>query len=1477
MLKKIISFSVNNKLYIILFTIGLIVFGIYELNKLPIDAVPDITNNQIQVITVAPTLGTIDIEKLVTIPVEQINSNIDGIKELRSFSKFGLSVVTIVFEDNIDIYWARQQVNERLSSIIGSIPTELGVPFMAPITTGLGEIYQYILRPEKNYEDQYSLTDLRTLQDWVVRKELLRVKGVAEISSFGGKVKQFDILIDHNRLLSSDVMLSELTNAIEKNNSNSGGTYIEKNSKAYFIRTVGVFQSIEDIQNTTIKQSINGLPIKVKDVAEVRVSSSLRFGALTYNGEREVAGGVLMMLKGANSSKVISDVKEKVKEIQTLLPKGVVIEPFLDRSKMVNNSINTLETNLLEGALIVIFVLILFIGNLRAGLIVASVIPLSLLFAVILMSLFGVSGNLMSLGALDFGLIIDGAVIIIEAVLHKLTHSKIYKNVNTLTKEQLNEEIIFSSSKMMNSATFGQIIILIVYIPIFSLEGIEGKMFKPMAQTITFALLGAFILSLTYIPMMSSLFLSKVLPTTPNLSDRLMNKLTTIYTKNLKKVIRRPLHIIIPSLTLFVVAIYTLSKLGGEFIPVLEEGDLAVEARLLRGSSLNLSIDNVMKAQRILMAKFPEIEKVVGKTGSSEIPTDPMPLETSDIIVVLKDKKEWTSAKTYPELMGKMEKELNKIPGISYSFQFPVQMRFNELMTGARQDVVCKIFGGNIDTLSYYAHKVGKIVEQIQGTNSLYIESVSGQPQIIVQINREAIALYNINIEDVNKLLNLSFAGYKVGNLYEEEKKFDIVIKLDEKIRNNITNIEDMTITNSEGKTIYLKQIADIQMVESYNQIQRENTKRRIMIGFNTHGRDVETVVTELQQKVQSQIQLPLSYQIKYGGSFENLEDAKNRLSIVLPIALLLILLLLYITFNSISKSLLIYSAIPLSIIGGVFALFFRQMPFSISAGIGFIALFGVAVLNGIVLIAEFDKMEKSGIKNKLYIILTGTKVRMRPVLMTAAVASFGFLPMATSTGAGASVQKPLATVVIGGLVVSTFLTLFILPILYLLFDKSFHYSKPKEKTNTKYSPRRNTEVTTLLILISSLVFGLFGNNQILKADTGKKLSFSQSLDSLLTNNLELKVAQSENLYYQKLIDTYLDIPKTDFSFEYGKINSEANDLKLSISQHLTFPTFYSNKKSLLRNDFEAKKLEGNYKLNLLKLKLNETFNSYYLTHSKIELLSSFIQVLEKIDTIAEYRFQKGLINKIEKISFQNLKQTYVNQLSALLNEQQNTVVEFNSLLNNKETYIPDLADWITNLNNFQNNIELLLNLNKHQILNNNTHLKLLNSQLVSQEIQVELEKNGLLPEFSVGVSTMSFHTYNSSSITTNLFEYPSINLGFSLPVYWGNYSHRIESLQQGTEVLKNKIEVNKNELLTRITILNNNIINLRNIKEQTNEFYINNKEIFTLSTINYQAGQISYLELINNINQNTSIGLYLNELNAKLIESIYSIEFIQN
>lgn len=1062
MFQKLITYSIRHKLVIGVLSIALAIWGVWSLVHLPFDSTPDITDNQVQVITQAPSLGAQEVEQYVTTPVEMALANIPRIQERRSISRSGLSVITLVFDDAADIYWARSQVSQVVEQLEKELPKNTETE-MGPIATGLGEIYHYTIRAKEGYEHKYSLTQLRTMQDWIVRKQLSGTPGVAEVSGWGGYVKQYEVAINTDQLNASGVSVSEVFDALQRNNANTGGSYIEENSNQYYIRGIGVVKNLEDVANITVK-TVDGTPVKVGDVAKVQLGHATRFGAVTRNGEGEVVAGIAIMLKGENFQEVIKNVKERISQIQKSLPEGVVIEPFIDRTNLVDRVEGTIARNLIEGGLIVIFVLVIFLGNWRAGLVVASVIPLSMLFAFGMMKTFGIDGNLMSLGAIDFGMIVDSAVIIVEAVVtHINTGHFSQPEVRAaylaqcqnggaatpfaLTQKQMDEEVHFSASRIRQSAAFGEIIIMIVYIPLMTLVGIEGKMFRPMALTVFFAILGAFILSLTYVPMASSLMLSRKVHTRKTFSDRVIEKLQAWYRPVLDWVLARNKDVITGAVALFCVSIVGFKYLGGEFIPSLEEGDFAVEMSMSQGTSLSQMVESCSKAEKLLKKEYPEIKQVVSRIGSAEIPTDPMPVERADIMIALKPKAEWTSAKTTPELMEKMEETLRAIPGLEAEISQPIQMRNNELLTGIKQDVAIKIFGDDLDVLTQQAGKVKKMIEDVPGVSGIFVEEVAGLPQIQVKYNHEKMAAYGVSVDDISEILETTFAGAVAGSLYEGDKKFDIVLRMDPSQR-NVETLEQLSIPLKDGTNIPLSQVADIDYSPAPAQVSHEDGARRIYVGFNVKGRDVQSTVEDIQEILDEKLKLPDGYYYNYGGEFENLQSATNRLMVVIPIALVIILLLLYATVKNVRESLFVFSAIPLAAIGGVWALWLRGMPFSISAGVGFIALFGVAVLNGIVLIGQMNQMQREektadklsasiGVTELIHHrIIESCMVRLRPVLMTALVASMGFLPMALSQGDGAEVQRPLATVVIGGLITSTLLTLLVLPAIYKTFTR---------------------------------------------------------------------------------------------------------------------------------------------------------------------------------------------------------------------------------------------------------------------------------------------------------------------------------------------------------------------------------------------------------------------------------------------------------
>jgi len=1429
-------------------TLLLIIWGSWSVTKLPIDAVPDITNNQVQIITVCPTLAGQEVEQLVTFPIEQSIANIPNLEETRSISRFGLSVITVVFKEDVDVYFARQLINEKLKEAENDIPKGIGTPELAPVSTGLGEVYQYILHPKKGSETKYNPKDLRTMQDWIVSRQLYGTEGIAEINSFGGELKQYEVAVNPNRLKAMGVSITDIFNALEKNNQNTGGAYIDKKPNAYFIRGIGLVTSLEDIANIAVKNTNGSIPIFIKDIADVRFGYATRYGAMTYNGEVDAVGGVVMMLKGANSNEVVKRIKEKIPTIQKSLPDDVVIEPFLDRTDLVSRAIGTVEKNLIEGALIVIFVLVLFLGNLRAGLIVASAIPLSLLFALGLMNVFGVSANLMSLGAIDFGLIVDGAVIIVEATLH---HLGLRKSINKLTQQEMDDEVFLSASKIRNSAAFGEIIILIVYIPILTLVGVEGKMFTPMAKTVGFAIFGALILSLTYIPMMCALFLSKKVSHKETFSDKMMKKLQSIYQPLLQKAIKAKYLIVSSTVVLFAICLFTFKNLGGEFIPQLQEGDYAFHCILPQGSSLSQSIETSMQASRIVK-QFDEVKMVVGKTGAAEVPTDPMPPEATDLIIVLKPQNEWKESKSYQELAEEIEGKLKAIPGVFFEANQPIQMRFNELMTGIRQDVAVKIFGENLDSLAVYADKVGKVIQSIDGATSPQIERVSGLPQINVVYDRTRLANYGINVEDINNLVSTAFAGKTAGQVFENERRFDLVVRLDSTYRTNIEDVNNLMIPTNTGNQIPLSQVATVGYKLGAAQISREASKRRIVIGFNVSGRDVQSVVTDIQDKLSKQIKLPTGYYFTYGGQFENLQKASQRLLIAVPVSLLLIFSLLYFTFHSFKQAGLIFTAIPMSAIGGVFALLLRGMPFSISAGIGFIALFGVAVLNGIVLIGTFNQLEKDGITDTLKRVFDGTKERLRPVLMTAAVASLGFLPMAISTGAGAEVQKPLATVVIGGLITATFLTLFVLPLLYIIFNTKINLKKAKMKQ------------TTILML---LLFSGIGFNA--NAQTKKIIGVDEAINIALQNNGNIKAKDFEIKSVQSLKKTAGELPKLDLNAQLGNYNSNQFDNAFQISQTIPFPTLFGARSGLIKAEIKAKELQS--ELMVLELK-NQVrtyyYQSQYLQHNQQQLLH-LDSLYNDFIKVAELRYKTGDTKKVEISTAQAKKE------------------EINLLLKQNEVYLQNAHQTLQALLNADEPFEVSIDaafkplqistLLDSTAVANHPVIKALYQDVLIAEQTKKVEKAQTLPDFTLGYTNQSligFQTVNGQERyfnAGNRFSY--VNIGIAIPLTFGATRAKAKSLDYHKQAAQSNAQQQQILLQTQLqNAIKQYQKDLQEFNYYQQQAMSNANEIVSAAQLGYRTGDISYVEYLYALQTSTDIQLsYLKSI-QRVNQSVINI-----
>ena len=1238
MINKIISFSINNKFIIGLFIVALVGTGIWSMATINLGSVPDITNNQVQVITVAPNLGTEDIEQFVTYPVELAMANLPDVIELRSVSRFGLSVVTIVFEDEAGTYLPRQLVQEKLAEVAGEIPEGFGEPFMAPITTGLGEIFQYTLKVKEGYEEKYDAMELRTIQDWIVKRQMALVPGVVEVNAFGGYVKQYEVAINPDKLKSFGITMNQVFEALKMNNANTGGAYIEKNHQANFIRGEGLARSLEDLENTVVTTQ-NGSPVLIRDVAEkVGFGNQVRYGGFTQDGH-ETVGGQILMLKGESPGTVIENVQERIGEIQKSLPEGVYIEPFLSRSELIGRTTSTVETNLIEGSLIVIFVLVLLLGSFRGGLITASVIPLSLLFAFILMKQFGVWANLMSLGAIDFGIIVDGAVIIVEGMVFHI-HQRMKKSKAAIGQAEMDEIAYDSASTMMNSAFFGQLIILIVFTPILFLTGVEGKMFRPMAFTFGFAVLGAIILCLTYVPMISSMFLkpaknqnswfARFENKIDRFSDKIMSGLNRAYVPLLNFALRFRAGVVIGAVALLLIAGYIFSNMGGEFIPKFDEGDIAFQALIKPGSSLTESIEASKKLQN-LINEFPEVKTVVSRIGVAEIPTDPMPMDIADSYIILeKDKSKWTSAESKDELIEKIQEKISVVPGVNFVFTQPVELRFNELLTGVREDVAIKLYGEDLGVLADKVQEIAAVIRSVPGAADLNVEATSGLPQMTVAYNRAKMAQYGVTVDKLNDYVSAAFAGESAGVIFEGEKRFDVVIRLAKEFRQDINNLKNLYIDLPSGAQVPLKEVANISYKPGPMQISRDNTSRRISVGVNVRGRDVKSMVEEIQQKLETDVKLPPGYFVTYGGSFENLQRASDRLMIVVPIALFLIFILLYFALSSFSQSLMIYMAVPLAAIGGVFALWIRGMPFSISAGVGFIVLFGVAVLNGLVLINKFNELKESGMTDLKKRIYEATHERIRPILLTATAAIMGFIPMALSTSGGAEVQRPLATVVIGGLLTATFLTLVVLPVLYYWLEAR------KQRKDNGNDPSYINKSTTVLVVLLSLG-GFLTSNSVNAQDSGiaQTVTLEEAISLAKENYPSLKESQSFIDRERAMKGTSFDLGSTQIFTGKEEFGNDLPGVQTTIGVqqgNIDLLSGFSKSKFYKQRVQLGEKF---YALSEQQLVRNvmQAYDQINYNKAQLRFAEQLDSVYNNFKTAAELRFDTGETGKLEFIA----------------------------------------------------------------------------------------------------------------------------------------------------------------------------------------------------------------------------------------------------
>lgn len=1357
MFKAIVHFSIQKKLFVGLTTLFLLLGGIYAMMTLPIDAVPDITNNQVQIVTVSPTLAPQEVEQLITMPIEIAMSNIMNVEEIRSVSRFGLSLVTVVFKESVPTLDARQLINEQIQTVAGEIPTELGTPELMPITTGLGEIYQYVLSVEPGYEEKYDAMELRTIQDWIVKRQLSGIPGIVEINSFGGYLKQYEVAVDPDALYSLNITIGEVFEALNRNNQNTGGSYIEKINKAYYIRSEGMIGKIKDIERIVITNR-GGIPIHISDVGSVRFGSAKRFGAMTKDGEGECVDGIAMMLKGANANVVTKELEARVERVQKMLPEGVRVEPYLNRSELVDRNISTVIRNLIEGALIVFIVLIIFLGNVRAGLIVASVIPLAMLFAFILMRVFGVSANLMSLGAIDFGIVVDGSIVILEGILAHIYSRRLMGR--TLSAEEMDREVEAGAGHVARSATFAVLIILIVFFPLLTLTGIEGKYFTPMAKTLVFCIIGALILSLTYVPMMASLFLKRTISSKPTFADRFFGKLNGVYRRTLHFCLRHIWGTIACSFAALAVSLFLFTRLGAEFIPTLDEGDFAMQMTLPAGSSLTHSIELSKQAEETLMKNFPEIKHVVAKIGTAEVPTDPMAVEDADIMIVMKPFKEWTSASSRAEMVEKMKASLEPITGAEFNFSQPIQLRFNELMTGAKADIAIKLYGEDMAELYKKAKEASLFVEQVPGAADVIVEQAMGLPQLVVHYDRAKIARYGMNIEELNTIIRTAYAGEAAGVVFENERRFDLVLRLDnDKVAD--LNLDKLFVRTAEGIQIPVSEVATIELVNGPLQINRDATKRRIVIGVNVRDADIQKVVRTIQETLDKHIKLEPGYYFEYGGQFENLQNAIDTLTIVIPVALSLILLLLFFAFKSVTYSLVVFSTVPLSLIGGILALWLRGLPFSISAGVGFIALFGVAVLNGILMINHFNNLRKQT-KYQMTtnrILAKGCPHLLRPVFLTGLVASLGFVPMAIAKSAGAEVQRPLATVVIGGLIVSTILTLIIIPVFYRLVNSSAAWKR-----------QRWLKRLLPFLLFLGILFPTHAQQTV---------SLEEAVTIALENHPRLKTAMASIERSRASRGESWEVSPTTFNYSWGQINGETrNDNQMEITQSLgsLLTPFYKN--ALVNRQVTT----GEYYRDLVKKEITaevkRAWAYYQYAFHLCALYKEQIEWAGRLRKASQLRYEQGDITLLERNMSSTLVADLQTRLSQAEEELQLATRRFSWTCYSDSPLLP------------MDTTLVLFPARVAEIAPSDIHLNYFRSVADEKKAMLRIERSRFFPELSVG--------YVRQKIAP-LSGLDSWMVGISFPVLFFPQHSRVRQAKIDSYIARTEAESNIRQLNNKV------------------------------------------------------------------------------
>ncbi|WP_057938312.1 CusA/CzcA family heavy metal efflux RND transporter [Algoriphagus resistens] len=1440
MLDRIIHWSIGHKLIIFIFIAAWIGFGVFALSNLPIGAVPDITTNQIQVITTSRNLATEDVEKYLTYPVELEMANLPGVIEIRSVSKFGLSVVTIVFEDKMGTYLPRQLIAERIKIAEESIPEGFGSPVMGPISTGLGEIFQYVIDVEPGYESDYDITELRTIQDWVVRRQLSGIDGVVEVNTWGGFLKQYEVAINPERLKGMQIDIAEVFHAMKQNNSIAGGGYIEKTNESFFIRGEGLVASLEDIENIVVEVR-NGAPIYIRDIAEVGFGHANRFGAITANGEGEKVLGQVMMLKGADSKGTIDRVKKRLEEIKSSLPEGIIINGFLDRSELIGKTTFTIAENLILGCLIVVFVVVLLLGNFRSGLVVASVIPLSLLFALSMMYIFGVDANLMSLGAIDFGIIIDGAVIIVEFIAFQFTRAD--HQLAGLSKAQRQvkkDEISFTgASKMMHSAIFGQIIIILVFIPILSLTGVEGKMFRPMAEVFSFALIGAMILGLTYVPVVSALFLKTTPPGPKNISTRIINGLNKIYDPAITWVLDHSKAVLISAFGLLVGTIFLFTSMGSEFVPTLDEGDFVIQPFLKTGTTLTNTVETITEIEKILK-EFPEVNQVVTRIGAAEIPTDPMSMEESDVIVTLKPRSEWTTVETKDELAEKFKEALEVIPGMEYEFTQPIEMRFNELITGVRADLAIKVFGEDLDVLLKTAEEIQVAIQGVEGAADIILEKVDGLPQMKIEYNRGKIAKFGLNISDLNEVVTMGFAGMTAGTVFEGEKQFDLVVRFAEPFRKDIRHLEQASIQLPNGGSVPLSELATISYTKGPAKISRDNTNRRVVIGVNVRNRDLQSVVDDIQGIISSQIDLPEGYRVDYGGQFENLQKARSRLMIAVPIALFLIFVLLYFAFSSSKDALMIYSAIPLSAIGGIVLLWIRGMPFSISAGVGFIALFGIAVLNGIVLIEHFKSMESHYINIK-DLVIKGAKERLRPVLLTASAAALGFLPMAISNSAGAEVQRPLATVVVGGLISATFLTLIVLPVLYVLF---------KTKSGPSSSPKK---VLASLALIAMVSFTAKAQET--------PFTLEQAVERGLEKNLGIQAADKSLEMAKAKIGLGWNLDKTTVYYAEDKNDIAENGIynrKWGLSQNFAFPTLYGAQKNALESGAEMQLKQFELKKRELKGQISKSFITVKYWQELIENYEYLDSLYTEFTRAATRKFETGESNYLEKLTAEGKRQE-INLKRSEANENYLMALDQLKLLLNWEGELVLAKE------------DVLLDSSLSEDWSVHPGVEYYQSAVSQSAYQIQAERRKLLPDINVEV-------FRGTNPGANSKVYPGFQAGIAVPLFFGAQKSQVKTSEYQQQKIQLEAEQYRNQLESRAQQLHRQLDqNMRVINYYETEGKTLSVQILEHAQRSYQEGEIDFLQYVQLMENSRMITLQYLQSKFAYQQTILDINYLLN